>query len=352
MGGMIASDRAPFDLTRCRGCGAKQRSLTDWRCACGGLYSLHRLRYRAEEVDRDRVDLSRYRSFIPLAPDAITLEAGWTPVRRARLLGGDVWVKEETRNPSGSFKDRGMVVLANLAAGADGPAFVDSIGNTGLALAMYAAALRIDAHVFAPLATSEDRARLITERGARLHRVAGPRAECGKVALAAAEDGALYLSHIFQPLFQAGTATAAFELHEQLPEVPERVFVPVGQGTLLLGLWHGYRALLAAGVIDRLPALFAARPVHPGRTRAIGASAVHPIRAQEVRDAAKATGGDVVRIDEAALTAADAEMQDAGLDTDPTCALALAAWRAVRRAHDPPHDVLMLTGALRETGGH
>jgi threonine synthase len=349
---MSAPDRHPFDLTRCRGCGAKQRSLADWRCACGGLYALHGLRYRADEVDRDREDLSRYRAFVPLAPNATTMEAGWTPVRRVRLLGSDVWVKEEKQNPSGSFKDRGMVVLANLAAGTEGPAFVDSIGNTGLALAMYAAALGIDAHVLAPLATSEDRARLITERGARLHRVAGPRAECGKVALEVAEDGALYLSHIFQPLFQAGTATAAFELYEQLPEPPARVFVPVGQGTLLLGLWHGYRALLSAGVIDRIPALFAARPVHPGRTRAVGASAVHPVRAQEVRDATKATGGDVVRIDEEALGAADVELQNVGLATDPTCALALAAWRAVRRMDDPPHDVLMLTGALRETGGH
>jgi threonine synthase len=278
----------------------------------------------------------------------VTLGAGWTPISPARIDGHDVSVKEEHLNPTGSFKDRGVAVLANLASGVEGPVFVDSVGNTGLALATFAEALTIEAHVFAPLTTSTERETAITHHGARFHRVAGPRSEAGKVAMAVAEDGVCFLSHIYQPLFQAGTASAAFEIFEQTPSLPDRIFLAVGQGSLFLGLLNGFKALATAGEITNLPALFAARPAIPLGTIAVGASAAHPVRAQDVRLAAAATGGDVIRISEGELRDANAALEEAGFVVDPTSALGVAAWRKIVEATGPSADLIILTGARRE----
>ncbi len=351
---MNGSSNVFESLTRCRGCGAPQRALAEWRCECGGIFRLHGLRFTRSGVRPERDDMTRYAEFLPFPENPVTLGTGWTPLSRIHINGRELFVKEEQLNPTGSFKDRGVAILANLAAGTDGPVFVDSIGNTGLALATFAEALGLDAHVYAPLATSMERETVITDCGARFHRVAGPRSEAGKVAVATADEGVCFLSHIFQPLFQAGTASAAFEIFEQSPKLPERIFLGVGQGSLFLGLLNGFKALAKAGEVLDPPALFAARPVTPTGSIAVGASATHPIRAQEVRLAAAATGGDVVGITEDEIHDANSTLEDAGLIVDPTSALGVAAWRQVA-AHGPSAggsaggDLIILTGARRES---
>lgn len=337
----------PFALTRCRGDGRPQRSLSDVTCTCGGVFRLHGLRYDPTAVDRSRKDLLRYHHALPLGPNADVLGTGFTPTTKARVAGRDVWLKEEQQNPTGSFKDRGMCVLANLARDAGRPVFVDSVGNTAAALAMFAERFGLEAHVFAPASTSEGRAEPFLKHGARLHRVLGPRSESGKVALATAER-ALYMSHIYQPLFQAGTATCAFEIAEQVSPLPDRIFLAVGQGTLFLGLHHGFRALEAAGVIDRLPALFAVRPETPTRTLAVGAAALHPLRATETRHAARTTGGVVLTASEASLRAAHVALVDAGHTVDPAAAMATAGWLTWADEHGEANDLVVLCGAARE----
>lgn len=369
---MISSSDVIPRFTRCLATGEPQRSLQEWHSPAGAIFALRGLCYLPGEVDRMREDIGRYRAFIPLADGAMTLGTGDTPLHAVTLFGHQVLLKDERANPMGSFKDRGMCVLANLARGTDGPVFVDSVGNTAAALAGFSRALGLDAHVFAPLRTSPERAEIVRSLGGRLHLVAGPRAESGKVAIAAAESGALYLSHIYHPLFQAGTATCAFEIYEQLgPEatgarralaaaasahrrpfapLPDRVFLAVGQGSLFLGLWHGFRALLGAGVIDALPRLYAVRPVDPATTRAVGSSSPYPIRAQEIRNAAQGSGGETVLMPESALDAARAELQANGWHADPAAALALAGWREIRARDGEAVDVVILTGADRERG--
>jgi len=312
------------------------------------VFRLVGLTYRPDALDGARQDLMRFQSVLPMLPDSVTLGAGWTPISETVLYGQPIWLKEEQRNPTGSFKDRGMAVIANLARRVTGPVIVDSVGNTAAALASFAHEIGLDAHVFAPLKTSAQRVRLIEDLEATLHLVAGPRSETAQAAITAAEDGALYLSHIYQPLFQAGTATVAFEIAEQLPEPPERVFLGVGQGSLFLGLWHGFRALVAAGVLDRIPALIAARPEEPLNTIAVGASALHPAREQEVLDAAKATGGEVVRVPDREIYQATRALSAAGYDVDPAVGLAAAAWRELDARPGPGRDLIIVTGVQRE----
>ncbi len=280
--------------------------------------------------------------------DADVLGTGWTSISRCTLFGHPVRLKEENRNATGSFKDRGMAVLANLAPDASA-VHVDSVGNTAAALAAYARARSLKAHVFAPLFTSPQRVRMLESLGGHVHLVAGPRAESGKVARAAARD-ALYLSHIYQPTFQIGTATCAFEIAEQLDPLPDRIFLAVGQGTLLLGLFHGFRALVASGLLTRSPALHAVRPADPATTVAVGAGSVNPVRASEVEVSVRATGGAMHRMAETEIARANDVLEDVGYEVDPAAALAVAGWRETR-ARDrrtEGRDLVVLCGARRE----
>jgi threonine synthase len=335
-------------VTRCRGCGDAQPSMAEVRCPrCGGVFRLCGLRWDPHRL-RDGTGLDRYRDLLPLGPDPRTFNAGGTPLDTLDLEGREVQLQREDLEPTGSFKDRGMAVLMN-AALATSPAprvHVDSVGNTAAALAAFARDAGLEAHVFAPLATTGERVALLTGYGACVHLVAGPRVVSGEVALEAMER-AQYLSHIYHPLFQAGTATLAFELFERGP-LPDRIFLAVGQGTLLLGLHHGFRALLAAGAITRVPRLMAVRPQALGGSVAVGAASVRPVRAQEVQAAARASGGEVVWFDDEAIRDADRRLEAQGLELDPAAALAVAGWLALR--DDDPHarDVIVACGARRE----
>lgn len=338
-------------FTRCRGCGDPQPSLAEVRCPrCGGVFRLTGLRYDPGHL-RDGAGLARYRDLLPLGPHARPFGVGGTPRTPIVLDGREVILQREDRNPTGSFKDRGMAVLVN-AALAEDPAprvFVDSVGNTAAALAAFARHGGLEAHVFAPLATSPERVSMLAGLGARLHLVAGPRLASGHAA-AEASGHARYLSHIYHPLFQAGTATLAFELHEAGP-LPDRIFVATGQGTLFLGLYHGFRALIRAGLLARVPALVAVRPSALGRSVAVGAASERPVRAQEVAAAARATGGEVSWVDEPAIRDADALLHAAGVPLDPAASLAVAGWRRHPSGGDggrPSRDLIVACGALRE----
>ncbi len=109
------------------------------------------------------------------------------------------------------------------------------------------------AEVYVPESTSPARVAAVEGLGARVVVVAGDRAAAGEAARAAAEEtGAWYASHVYRPEFAHGVKTLAFELHEQLDGPPGTVVVPAGNGTLVLGLWLGFRELGA-----RLPRIVA-----------------------------------------------------------------------------------------------
>jgi len=335
-------------FTRCRGCGDPQPSLAAVRCPrCGGVFRLSRLRFDPARL-RDGTGLARYQDLLPLGPDPRTFDVGGTPRTELVLDGREALLQREDRNPTGSFKDRGMAVLVNAARAESPPprVFVDSVGNTAAALATFAREVGLDAHVFAPLATSPERVALLEGLDARLHLVAGPRIASGHAAAEAA-GRARYLSHIYHPFFQAGTATLAFELAEAGP-LPDRIFVATGQGTLFLGLHHGFRALIASGRISRPPALVAVRPSALGRSVAVGAASERPVRAQEVQAAARASGGEVVWVDDPAIRDADARLEAAGVPLDPAASLAVAGWLRLAGSGDRGVDLIVACGARRE----
>jgi threonine synthase len=275
----------------------------------------------------------------------VSLGEGLTPLVRLRP---GLWGKLDYVGPTRSFKDRGAAVMLSVAAGLGVErVLVDSSGNAGRAVAAYAARAGMAAEVHVPETTPPDKVAAMQAHGARVV-VAGDRAAAAAAARAAVEDtGAWYASHVYRPEFVHGVKTLAFELVEQLGGLPGTVVAPAGNGTLVQGLWLGFREVGAG--LPRIVAVQAERCaplaglVPSGPTAASGIAIAAPPRRREVRAAVLATGGSVVTVAEEALDPARADLARRGLAVEPTAA---AAWAAVLALDAVPEPVVVvLTGA-------
>jgi threonine synthase len=253
---------------------------------------------------------------------ANSLGEGDTPLvslgRTAEELGlGSIWAKLEFMAPTGSFKDRGSAVLTTMGCELDVTEFVeDSSGNAGASLSAYAAAAGIEAHVFAPASAASGKLDQIQIFGASLHKIEGPRQAATDAAEAFVADRKLiYMSHNLSPYFSEGMKAVSYELVDVLGDELEHVVLPVGNGSLLIGMVRGYQELLEAGVVERIPKFHAAqahavRPVVAALngedwshddiqpTRASGIAVSKPPRLAEMVEAIQSTNGTGVSVSE------------------------------------------------------
>lgn len=211
---------------------------------------------------RARADRSlwRFRELLPLLHnvDPISLGEGGTPLLRADRFGGqlgfsDLWIKDESMNPTQSFKARGMSVAVSMAKhlGATKLA-VPSAGNAGGALAAYAARAGLEAHIFMPCDTP--RANIIECRqlGAHVTLIDGLITDCGsEIARRKADEGWFEMSTLKEPYRLEGKKTLGYELAEQLGwRLPDVILYPTGGGTGLIGMWKAFIEMEALGWID------------------------------------------------------------------------------------------------------
>ena len=227
----------------CSNCGREYPSQGfPYRCpTCGGHFDLvDDLRY---EPGSGR-GLERYQTSFPLPPGTrlTSLGEGGTPLLEENLAERTLYLKCEHLNPTGSFKDRGTAVLVSAlkAAGVE-QAVEDSSGNAGASFAAYASRAGISARVYIPEYASGPKRSQIEAYGAELVPIVGSRSATTEAALRAVDGGLVYASHAHMPHFMAGMATIAFEIAEALGRAPGTMVVPVGQGTLLLGAYLGFK---------------------------------------------------------------------------------------------------------------
>jgi threonine synthase len=342
----------------CTACGRRASPL-EWRCACGGLLDLPEIDAdalgRLQSHDAGGRGLWRYGETIPVSDRhaaALSLGEGLTPL----IAAGDdlpgISVKLEYLFPTLSFKDRGAVVLVASALDRGARSLIaDSSGNAGSAIAAYAARAGLPCTVFVPSATSPGKREQIRAYGAALESVAGDRTAASDAAIEAVlRTRAMYASHVYDPYFVQGTKTFAFELWEQMDEVPDAVIVPVGNGTLLLGAGRGFRELHRGGLIERPPVLVGVQSercaplatawaigssdpvdVEVGETLAEGIAIPHPTRGAQILAAISDSGGCVVSVPETAIAPAQADLARRGLFVEPTAALTWAAALLIRR---------------------
>ena len=332
---------------RCGEC-SRSQELTPkvWRCACGGALELEPAPAMASRHLQGE-GLWRYLPWLPVHR-AVSLGEPTTPLVELAEGTDHTLLKLEGSLPTGSFKDRGAAVLVSwLAESGERHVVEDSSGNAGTALAAYCARAGVACDLYVPDRASPEKVVQAQVYGARVSLVPGERGAATAAAIAAVDEGATYASHLWHPLFQAGTETFAFELWEQLGErAPDVVVLPVGAGSLLLGLERGFRRLKDSGLVDNAPRVFGIQSAScapladttlgpSGSTNAAlpdpaeGIRVVSPPRARSVVAAARDSGGMVAAVAEDNVWEAHRALGRLGVYAEPTAAIGFAGFRAL-----------------------
>jgi len=298
-------------------------------------------RYDLDRVRRedllDRTDLWRFLPLLPLdsLDAAYPLGEGGTPLLRCRTLEGrvgvrELFVKDESANPTGTFKARGMAVAVTMAKalGATKVA-VPSAGNAGSAMAAYAAKAGMDALVVMPRDTPLEIVRETTAFPAKAFFVDGLITDAAAiVAEACPKLGYFSMATLQEPYRVEGKKTMGFELWEQLRGLPDWVVFPTGGGTGVVGLWKAFEELRALGWHEGPPPKIAfvqaagcaplvrafdegrdeAREWKDAKTVAPGLRVPKAIADRLVLRAARSSGGRGVAVSDEAIVAATAEL--------------------------------------------
>ncbi len=240
----------------CPNCGAPLDTLFD-------LDSLQNVQKRALHLGLE--SMWRFRAFLPIEKGVKIFSAGegGTPLRRLVSYKGKVLVKDETRNPTGTFKDRGASSAVSCLAGLGvGNIVLSSEGNAGCSFALYARMAGIPCHVFLPLQSNPAKVELCLKLGAKVAKVHGTIGDAGKGARKVASRGAGYNASTFvTPYRHDGKGTMALEICEALRwKSPDWVVYPVGGGVGLVGMWKMFDTLHKIGWVKRRPRFLAVQP--------------------------------------------------------------------------------------------
>ncbi len=311
--------------------------------------------------------LQVYREFLPVGPrtPAISLGEGFTPLVRSRNLGRklglqNLYFKFEGTNPTGSFKDRGMVVAVAkaLEEGARGVVCA-STGNTSASAAAYAACAGLPAVVVVPAGgVAAGKLLQAVAYGGRVFAIEGTFDRALEAAVELSNRANLRLVNSLNPHRLAGQKTAAFEIVDELGDAPDYLFLPVGNAGNISAYWLGFKEYRAAGRSTKLPRLAGfqaagAAPIVLGRPvphPATVASAIrigHPANWASAVRARDESGGVIEAVTDDEILAARrllAELE--GLFVEPASAAGVAGLMKFRRLVEDPAAVVVcvLTG--------
>ncbi len=226
---------------KCTKCGRKREGLEP-RCKyCGAPF----------DID---IDFPYRENNFPYIDKWISLGEIKTPI----LKKGNVFFKLDYFSPTFSYKDRGAKTLISFLFSKKDDYRIeeineDSSGNAGAAIAAYGTNAGFKVNIFVPEKTMPGKIRQIEAYGANIFKVKGSRED---VQNAAENHSGIYASHVFMPEFRDGIRTLSYEIFEDLGKI-DRIFVPVSAGTLLIGMFKGFKHLFDSGEIDKIPEIVA-----------------------------------------------------------------------------------------------
>jgi threonine synthase len=330
-------------------------------CACGGpllvRYDLDRIRHRwrRREVANGPTSMWRYAPLLPPANESIvTLGEGWTPLVRTERLGArigadDLWVKDEGLNPTASFKARGLACAISMCVELGiRKVAIPSAGNAASAMAAYAAAAGIEAHVFMPRDVPQANYLECMAYGAHVTLVDGLIGDCGRMlAERGPAEGWFDVGTLKEPYRIEGKKTMGYEVAEQLDwELPDAIFYPTGGGVGLIGMWKAFEEMERLGWIGgRRPKMIAVQaegcqPVvrafeeneprsrfyENAHTVAAGLRVPKPLGDFLVLNAVRQSGGTAIAVSDEAMLEAGAQLAaDEGIYAAPEGAACVAA---------------------------
>ncbi len=339
-----------------------------------------------KNINPQKMALSREASlwrYLPLLPvadpggEATPLHAaGWTPVFSPPTMAVDLgmqylWIKDESRNPTASFKDRASAVVVARAREIGAEVVVTaSTGNAGAALAGMSAAVGQKAVIFAPRSAPPAKIAQLLVFGAQVILVDGTYDHAFDLTIQAAQEFGWYCRNTgYNPFTVEGKKTAAFEIWEWLVHnIPAplqqktlNVFVSVGDGNIISGIHKGFKDLLALGWMEKMPRIFG---VQSEGSAAIanayfsGSEKIIPVSANTLADsisvdlprdgvravrAARETGGQYILVSDAEILAGIASLGKCGIFAEPAGATSYAGLvKAKQQALVDPDELTMV----------
>lgn len=317
-------------------------------------------KYVIEDItSRKEQSLWRYLPLLPVSDpgeqETPLRMAGWTPIYSPKVLTESLglrnfWIKDEGRNPTGSFKDRASAIVVARAKEIGSEVVVTaSTGNAGAALAGMAAAVNQQAVIFAPKSAPPAKVAQLLIYGAKVILIDGNYDAAFDLSVQAATEFGWYCRNTgYNPFTVEGKKTGAFEIWEQIninlgvTYRPLSIFVSVGDGNIISGLHKGFKDLIALGWLDQMPRIFG---VQSERSAAVAnayfadTEEISPVSATTIADsisvdlprdgvravrAASETNGAYVIVSDQAIIKAIADLGRLGIFAEPAGAAAYA----------------------------
>ena len=294
----------------------------------------------------------RYAEVLPRA-EVVTLGEGITPLLQSKQYP-NVWIKDESKNPTRSFKSRGMSVAVTMARhnGAKSVA-APTAGNAGAALSAYGARAGLPVFVAMPQDTPKSIVDECRSFGAEVELVAGLITDAAKrVQQYAAANGGFDLSTLKEPYRVEGKKIMGYELLEDLGRLPDVIIYPTGGGTGLIGMWKAFGEMQRLGWIgDERPRMFTVQssgcaPIvrafeqqldtapewQNAQTTAWGLRVPRAIGDRLMLNALRDSGGGAIAVEESQIESAAAELRTReGIDAGPEGGAALLALRRLMK---------------------
>ncbi|MEC1181764.1 threonine synthase [Bacillus altitudinis] len=357
----------------CNHCGEKyEMTPTLWKCDCGGVFNLVKDTPKIDVTAWDHYpnSLWRYVETMPFPKgsktwETVTMGEGQSPLIVLDPNEPNTYVKVDYMMPTLSFKDRGAAVLMTKAKELGVTKVIaDSSGNAGTAIAAYAARCGIACDIYLSDQTSPKKVAQIKAHGATIKEIHGTREDIAAAAQKAVdEENVFYASHVYNPYFFEGTKTYAYEIYEQLKGAPDALIIPVGNGTLLLGAYYGFRELFENGLIHKIPKIIAvqakncaplvkafqhaeesATPVTNKGTVAEGIAIAAPARSKQILEAVYKTNGTFIDIEEEEILHARSKLSEKGFYVEVTSAINFAGYMKYQK--EPEETIIIpLCGA-------
>ena len=321
-------------------------------------YESIREKYEPEDItSRTDASLWKYSPLLPVSRieggGTPLHAAGWTPVFKMPVLAEklglkQLWLKDESRNPTASFKDRASAVVVARAREIKAEVVVTAAtGNAGAALAGMAAAVGQKAVIFAPKSAPPAKVAQLLVFGAKVMLVDGTYDDAFDLTIKASQEFGWYCRNTgYNPFTAEGKKTAAFEIWEFMQEAiganPFTVFVSVGDGNIISGIHKGFKDLLELGWIGQIPRIIGvqaegsaaiANALHAGTEEIVPVSAktlADSISVDLPRDgvrairAARDTGGTYITVSDEEILRAIAELGKVGVFAEPAGATSYA----------------------------
>jgi len=343
-------------------------------------YDLIASTFSQNDLNRSTEDsLWRYRPLLPVASDTPVppLKVGWTPLYSSHRLAGllgikNLWVKDETREPTGSLKDRASVMAIMKAQENSAEVITTaSTGNAAAALSGLCASIQLPNVIFVPASAPEAKIAQLMVYGSTVLLVEGTYDDAFDLCLESAQVYGWYIRNTaYNPYMTEGKKTVLYEIYEQLEwEGPDVIIVPVGDGCIIGGIHKGLKDLFALGWIRKMPRLIGVQASGSASLcqaweKGLDPSEIKPIEVKTIADsmaaglprdrikamrAVRETGGAFVIVtDEEILQAIPTLARGCGVFAEPAGASSLAGlFKAIQTGLVRPEEriVILATGS-------